>query len=194
MRVGYVLPAEDSNQLEVGFRNPRLMTACSDEEESEMINLNMSMMIYRPVKQVFDFVSTPENDFQWHYGTLAAARLSTDADASVLGTFFRSIGHLMGRRVQSTFEVTEYEPNQKYGFKSLSGPFQSRTSYTFEEDSGFTQIAISTQVYAINFFQVDQGVLEKKMKKQLGEDLAMLKDLLEAKRILLSSETVLLTG
>ena len=100
----------------------------------------------------------------------------------------------MGRRVQSTFEVTEYEPNKKYGFKSLSGPFQSRTSYTFEEERGFTQIALSTQVYVINFFQMDQGVLKIKMKKQLGEDLAMLKDILEARQILPSSEMVLLAG
>ena len=136
-------------------------------------------MIYRPVRQVFDFMSAPENDFQWQYGTLAAARVSEGASA--IGTFFRSIGHLMGRRVESTFEVTEYEPNKKYGFKSLSGPFHSQTSYTFEIANGSTKINISTQANVFNFFQVDEGILEKKMKKQLKEDLAMLKDLLEAK-------------
>jgi hypothetical protein len=87
----------------------------------------------------------------------------------------------MGHRVQNTFEVTEYEPNRKYGFRSLSGPFQSHTSYTFEIDRGSTRIEILTQVNAINFFQVEQGVLGKNMKKQLKEDLDMLKGLLEAK-------------
>jgi hypothetical protein len=153
-----------------------------------MINLEMSTMIYRPVSQVFDFMSTPENDFQWQYGTLASARISEGL--SKVGTSFRSIGHLLGRRVQSTFEVTEYEPNRKYGFKSLSGPLRSHTSYTFEVDKGVTQIGISTQVNAINFFQVNQGVLEKGMKKQLKENLAMLKDLLEAQQILPAAETV----
>lgn len=152
-----------------------------------MFNLEMSTMIYRPVSQVFDFMSTPENDFQWQYGTLASARISEGL--SKVGTSFRSIGHLLGRRVQSTFEVTEYEPNRKYGFKSLSGPLRSYTSYTFEVDKGVTQIGISTQVNAINFFQVNQGVLEKGMKKQLRENLAMLKDLLEARQILLAPET-----
>lgn len=153
-----------------------------------MINLEMSTMINRPVGQVFDFMSTPENDFQWQYGTLVSARISEGA--SQRGTSFRSIGHLMGRRIQSTFEVTEYEPNRKYSFKSLSGPLESRTSYTFETDKGVTQINISTQVNAINFFQVNQGVLEKGMKKQLKENLAMLKDLLEAQQILQAAETV----
>jgi len=94
----------------------------------------------------------------------------------------------MGHRVESTFEVTEYEPNKKYGFKSLSAQLQSPTSYTFELDRGSTRIDISTQVNVINFFQVNQGVLEKKMKKQLKENLAMLKNLLEAERMLPSAE------
>ena len=147
-----------------------------------MINLDMRTMVHRPIGQVFDFVSTPENDFQWQYGTLAAARISEGVVKR--GTSFRSIGHLMGHRVQSTFEVTEYEPNRKYGFKSLSGPLQSRTSYTFEMDKDSTQITLSIQVTLINFFQVNQGVLEKNMRKQLGENLAMLKDLLEEQQFL----------
>ena len=152
-----------------------------------MINLNVSTMIYRPVQQIFDFVSTPENDFQWQYGTLASDR--TSDSPGTIGSFFRSIGNLMGHRIQSTYEVTEYEPNKKYGFKSISGPLLSQTSYTFEIGKGSTLINISTQANVINFFQVNEVILEKKMKKQLKENLAMLKALLEEKRILPSPDT-----
>ena len=145
-----------------------------------MINLVSSTLIERPVKQVFDFVSTPENDFRWQYGTLATARLSKGS--RTMQTFFRSIGHLMGRRNLSTFEVIEFEPNKKYGFKSLSGPFHSQTSYALEIANGNTKLTISTQVNVINFFHMDEGILEQKMKKQLKENLAMLKDLLEAEQ------------
>jgi len=157
-----------------------------------MINLNSSTVIYRPVRQVFDFVSTFENDFEWQYGTLATVGLPKDRSA--MGTFFRSIGHLMGRRVISTFEVTDYEPNRKYGFKSLSGPLQSQTSYTFDSAGTSTKINISMQANVVNFFQMDAGVLEKKMKKQLKENLAMLKTILEAKRIAPSSDAYSLVG
>ena len=78
-----------------------------------MINLISNKLIYRPVKQVFDFISIPENDFQWQYGILKSAQISDGGIA--VGTFFRSIGHFMGRRFQGTFEVTEYEPNKRYG-------------------------------------------------------------------------------
>jgi len=152
-----------------------------------MINLISSTLIERPVKQVFDFMSAPENNFQWQYGTLAAARVSESVMNT--GTFYRSIGHLMGRRVEGTFEVTEYEPNKEYGFKSLSGPFDLQTSYTFEIASCSTKITVATQAHVVDFFQVDEGILEKKMKKQLKENLALLKDLLEARQILPSPGT-----
>lgn len=152
-----------------------------------MINLISSTFIERPVQQVFDFVSTPENDFRWHYGTLASSKLAEGNPSK--GSFFRSIGHWMGRRNLSTFEVTEYEPNQKYGFKSLSGPLQSQTSYAFEIVEGSTKVTVSTQANLINSLQMAEGILEKQMKKQLKENLAMLKELLEARRILPALET-----
>jgi polyketide cyclase/dehydrase/lipid transport protein len=143
-----------------------------------MINLISSTFIGRPVNQVFDFVSTPENDFQWQYGTLATATLPKGS--GTMETFFRSIGHLMGRRNLSTFEITEFEPNKKYEFKSLSGPVHSRTSYTLENVSGGTRISISIQASAPNFFQVTERLLWTTMKKQLEEDVARLKNILEA--------------
>ena len=143
-----------------------------------MINLKVSTLISQPIKQVFDFMSTPENDFQWQTGTLAASRLPDSF--SKIGSFFRSIGHLLGHRIQSVFEVTEYEPNLKYGFKSLSGPLHSKTSYTFETADSSTRISISTQAHVVNFFQISERLVENRLKKQLKEDLALLKGVLEA--------------
>ncbi|HEY9152860.1 MAG TPA: SRPBCC family protein [Anaerolineales bacterium] len=142
-----------------------------------MINLISNKLIYRPIRQIFEFISTPENDFQWQYGTLKSAQVSEGGIG--VGTFFRSIGHFMGHRIQGTYEVTDYEPNEKYGFKSLSGPLHSQTLYTFELVGGGTKVNISTQATAVNLFQSDEGILEKKMKKQLKENLTLLKDILE---------------
>lgn len=142
-----------------------------------MINLNMSTMIYRPLKPVFDFVSAPENDFQWRYGTLAAAQIPKGSGS--LQPYFRSIAHLMGRRNLGTFEVTEFEPDKRYGFKSLSGPIHSRTSYTLENVGDATMLHITVQASAPNFFKITEALLCKTMKEQLEEDVSKLKDILE---------------
>jgi hypothetical protein len=143
-----------------------------------MINLDSNKLIYRPVKEIFEFISATENDFQWQYGTLASGQITEGA--ARVGAFFRSIGHFMGRRMESTFEVTEFEPARKYGFKSLSGPMQSRTLYTFEVTDGATKINVSMQATAVNLLQAPEGILKKQMKKQLRENLDMLKSILEA--------------
>ena len=142
-----------------------------------MINLISNKLIYRPIKQIFDFISTPENDFQWQYGILKSSQISEGMLG--VGTLFQSIGHFMGRRIQGTFEVTEYQPHQKYGFKSLDGPLHSLTLYTFELAGSATKVNVSTQATATNLFQAEEGLLEKKMKKQLKEDLTLLKEILE---------------
>ncbi len=85
----------------------------------------------------------------------------------------------MGRRLHGTFEITDYEANKKYGFKSLSGPLQSQTLYTFEIAGGSTKINVSTQTSVADFSQTREGVLEKQLRKQLKENLIMLKGILE---------------
>ena len=144
-----------------------------------MINIKSSMLICLPVDQVFEFVSKPENDFHWQYGTLETANLSDGL--SEIGTFFRSIGHLVGHRNLSTFEVVEYKKNSKYGFRSLSGPLHSHTSYAFEIVEGGTRVNVITRAHVIDFFKVNERSLGKKIKNQTKENLMILKSLLEAK-------------
>lgn len=143
-----------------------------------MISLDASVKIYRPIGQVFEFVSHSENDFQWQYGTLESARLPGGPDG--VGSHFRSVGHTLGRRLLGTFEVTEYEANRRYGFRSHSGPLESQTLYTFEISTGSTQMSVSTQVEVAASFDVPEKILERQMRRQLKENLALLKGLLEA--------------
>lgn len=142
-----------------------------------MIQITSNTLIYQPIKRVFDFVSTPENDFQWQYGTLASTRLPGSITGP--GACFQSVGNFMGQRIQSTFEVIEYEPTSRYGFRSISGPLQSFTSFTFEIAKGYTQVKMTMQANVINMMDFSENVLEKKMKRQIKENLSMLKNILE---------------
>jgi len=146
-----------------------------------MISFNLNEQIYRPLKQVFGFVSTPENDFQWQYGTLGSAKLSEGTIGK--GSVFRTIGHFMGRRIESTYEVTEFEPYKKYGFRSLTGPIHSHTIFTFEVFAGSTRVNITTEANPGDLFETSDGIVEKKAKKQYKENLALLKHVLETSQV-----------
>ena len=142
-----------------------------------MIQIVSSTLICQPIKRVFEFISTPENDFQWQYGTLASTRLPGTVTGT--GSCFQSVGNFMGQRVQTTFEVIEYEPTSRYGFKSLSGPLQSFTTFTFEIAKGYTQVKMTMQANIVNMIEFSENIMEKKMKRQVKENLAMLKNILE---------------
>jgi hypothetical protein len=143
-----------------------------------MINLVSTTLIQRPVKQVFNFISTAGNDVQWQYGALAASQLTLHPIG--LGTLFSSFSYFMGRRLQGKFEVTEYEPNKKYGFKSLSGPIQTETSYKFESYQDGTRVDANLQVKQSGFFKMTDALVTRFAKQQLNDNLTALKNFLEA--------------
>jgi len=145
-----------------------------------MFNLTISTMIDAPIEQVFDYMCTPENDFRWQYGTLATARITNLHNK--VGVYFRSIGHLLERRNLGTYQVIESILNRKYRFKSLSGPLHLHTIYTFDSADDGTKVTISIRVGVVNFFRMNERILERRMKKQLRENLTVLKSLLEMKQ------------
>jgi polyketide cyclase/dehydrase/lipid transport protein len=157
-----------------------------------MIKFDLNTYIYRPLQQVFAFVAMPENDFHWQYGTLISTLISKGEMG--VGTLFRAVSHFLGRRIESVYQVTEFEPNKRYGFKSLSGPLDSHTLYTFEVMKGSTRINISTQISLGEVFESNPTTAEKVVKKQYRENLALLKDVLEASQVDRSSESTWLVS
>jgi hypothetical protein len=146
-----------------------------------MISFDLNTHIYRPLKQVFAFVATPENDFQWQYGTLASTQISTGEVG--MRTLFRAVGHVLGRRVEIIYEVTAFEPDKRYGFKSISGPVDSYTLYTFAMTEGGTEINLFMETNPRDLFKPNDAMVVKKFKKQYKENLAMLKSVLETHQI-----------
>jgi hypothetical protein len=144
-----------------------------------MINLSSSILIHRPAAAIFDFITVPANDFEWQYGTLGSS--PTSAVPQGLGATFQTIGHVMGRRTQGTYEVTQYEASRRYGFRSLSGPLHLDTMFTLETGTGRTRVTVTTQAASGTAPQHSDRQMQRYMSRQLREDLALLKQVLEAR-------------
>jgi hypothetical protein len=196
------LPDPENNagwvrQIEIKIKQARIVTGLPERppaagthlfcevgftrKENMMISFDLNTNIYRPLQEVFRFVATPENDFQWQYGTLASTQVSEGEIC--LGSVFRSVGHFMGHRIESIYEVTEFEPNKRYGFKSRSVSMDLHTLYTFEVMGGSTKINLSTRIGPGDLLKPESIMIEKKVKKQCRENLALLKGILEADRV-----------
>ena len=147
-----------------------------------MILINLNALILRPVWEVFAFITSPENNPQWQYGSLISEQSSVGGMR--VGTVFSSFGHFMGRRIQSNFEVTEFEANKGYGFETISGPIQLQTSYSFEAIKNGTNLFVFSLINPGGFFKLIDPIVARVARKQFKENLTTLKELLETREII----------
>jgi uncharacterized protein YndB with AHSA1/START domain len=148
----------------------------------EMARAEASVVINRPVEEVFEFVTNPKNVLLWHSSTLESEQ--TSEGPMGVGTTVRSVGQFMGRRMEMTAEVTEYEPNRKIKYKGASGPRSVEASYTFEPVEGGTGISFVGEGETGGFFKRLFGLVDsifvRMAQRGMETDFANLKDILEA--------------
>ena len=83
-----------------------------------MARFQQSVVINRPLEQVSAFVSDLENDPQW---TPGAVMRRTSQDPLGIGTTFQQHDRFLGRRMDLSLEVTDYEPPSKSGLRRSRG-------------------------------------------------------------------------
>jgi hypothetical protein len=95
----------------------------------EMAGFKQSVVINRPVDQVFSFVSDLENDPPW---TAVAEMRRTSPGPLGVGTTFRQRDRILGRRLDLSLEVVGYEPNHRITLKTTSDllSFAARASWS----------------------------------------------------------------
>jgi len=143
-----------------------------------MIRIEQSIVINRPTEEVFEYVTQIENQSEWSTGVVEAEQ--TSQGPMSVGSTGRAVRRFLGRRIESTFEVTEYEPNKKFGFKSTSGPISMEGTQTFESVDGGTKFSFAFQGDPGGLFKVAEPILARMVKRQVEADFNNLKDLLEA--------------
>lgn len=97
-----------------------------------------------------------------------------------VGTTFSGVVQLLGRRMESAHEVTEYEPNSKLAFKVTSGPVPMKAETSFESVARGTKVTIHAEVEPGGFFRLAEPIFARTAQRQYETNLATLKDLLEA--------------
>jgi len=143
-----------------------------------MVKVETSVVINRPIGEVFAFVTNPENSPQYESGVHEAKK--TSKGPMGVGATWQEVRQFMGRRIESTNEVTAYEPNKKFSFKSTSGPFPVEGGYIFEQVEGGTKVTVTGQGETGGFFKLADPLVARMVKRDLETANANLKDLLEA--------------
>ncbi len=143
-----------------------------------MIKMEHSVVINRSIEEVFAFVTDVEKWPQWRAEVVEVKKSSEDPVG--VGTTFSGVGRFLGRRLENINEVTQYEPNRKFGFKTTSGPVSMQFTDTFESVEGGTKVSLAMEGETGGFFKLAEPIMSRMVRRQFKNNYANLKDLLEA--------------
>lgn len=142
-----------------------------------MINLDLGVLIDRPMKDVFAFISNPNNMSRWNSAVLSLEPVTPGAVG--VGAKFKSIGEMMGRRIEGEMQITALEPDTKCGFQVNAGPMKVDLTISLKTVGTGTKVSLNAQGNSGGIFKLAEGVMQGQVKSMMEGNLARLKDALE---------------
>lgn len=144
------------------------------------MNVKQSVFINLPAEDIFAYVSDFENLVDWSGVMITARKISPGAvevGATICGTV-----RFLGKWLDITFEIVEYEPGRYLTIKSTSGIAPFLFCYQFEpvEDGGTTISQKVTIHLTAEVMKLKASVLANAVRRQIENDLLTLKDMLES--------------
>ena len=131
--------------------------------------------IERPIAEVFAFVANFENNPRWQAG-MRACRWTADEPMAVGATYVQE-AKFMGRRIDTHFRVSEFEPSTSISIESTESTFPIQVTRSVEAlDDGRSRVTAHIRGQPTGLLKLFSGMV----KKRVAKDYLELKALLEA--------------
>lgn len=101
-----------------------------------------SIVINRPVDEVWAFVADGSTAPRWRSGVLDVEHVSGHGVGEVWKQGVRGPG---GRRVAADYEITAFEPGRQLAFKAVAGPVRPTGEYRLAAENDGTRLSFSLQ-------------------------------------------------
>ena len=139
-----------------------------------------SIEINRPLQEVFNYVSDVGNYPEWMAHALEV--LKDTEDPPQQGDRFTLAIKSVGRRFDTPYERTSYEPKRRYTDRAVGGPIPNqRWDCTFQEVPGGTRLTRAVDAKPGGLLKLLEPLQKRAAERQLRKDLQTLKGVLEAR-------------
>ena len=138
-----------------------------------------AVFINVPVEETFVYMSNLENLADWAGAVISARKISSEE--TLVGTTVRCTIRILGRWLDSTYEIVECVPGRYLSFKSITSVAPSLICYRFEPlKSGGTNVSVEEIIHFTGgFLGFAETLITRLINRQIANDLQTLKDLLE---------------
>jgi ligand-binding SRPBCC domain-containing protein len=132
----------------------------------------------RPRDEVSAFAVDPTNATAW-YKNIRAVEWETQPPLAV-GSRLRFQAQFLGRTLDYTYEVKEFDPGRRFVMATAHGPFPMETTYMWQDAAdGATKMTLRNRGEPSGFAAVAAPVMTRAMRRANEADLRRLKALLE---------------
>jgi uncharacterized protein YndB with AHSA1/START domain len=134
-----------------------------------------TVRIGRPPADVFRYLTDVERAPEWQ---ASAVEVSPEGAIGV-GTRIREIRNFLGRRAESTLEVTEYEPGRRFSLRVVLGPLPFEVRHALAPDGEGTRLDWVAETDTSRFPKLAVRMMAGTAERQFKADLERLKRVLE---------------
>ena len=136
--------------------------------------------IARAREDVATFAVDPDNATAW-YKNIRAVEWETPPPLAV-GSRLRFRAQFLGRTLDYTYEVREFNPGRRFVMATAQGPFPMETTYTWDDATpDGTKMTLRNRGEPSGFAAVTAPVMTRAMRRANEADLRRLKALLEGR-------------
>jgi len=142
-----------------------------------VIKAERTVVIDRPIEEVFAYVTDQTNTPKWQAGLLEVKR-TTQGPIGV-GTKHTLVRNFIGRRMEADNEYVAYEPHRLVTFRTTSGP-RLVASYLFDAVADGTRLTSRVELEGAGLFGLLEPVVGAGLRREMKAALPALKALLES--------------
>lgn len=149
------------------------------------VKVKHGVLIRKPPEDVYNFVSEADNFSKWQ-STLYdinekknMGKTDYGADCLQQDARVRDSRNVLGKKIESEYEVTHHEPGKALSMQVVEGSVDYEMHWTFEPFNGGTWFSAEGGGDLGTDTPVSQAVAEKGAQSMLEHDLATLREVLE---------------
>jgi uncharacterized protein YndB with AHSA1/START domain len=141
-----------------------------------MATFENTVMIARPVEDVFAFLSDLENIPKWNDAIVETRKVSEGPVG--VGTIYQQVRSVPSRS-EERLEITTYDPPRQLAIRGRLGPFASRLFYALDAIPEGTRVTNTVELELRGPSRLLARVAVPRVREAVAANLRKLKDLLE---------------
>lgn len=143
------------------------------------VDVLSEIVIGKPADTVSAYAADPVNTPSW-YVNIESVRWMTPPPLRI-GTQLAFAARFLRRRLEYTYEITEFVPGERLVMRTAQGPFPMETTYTWAAaGDGSTRMTLRNRGTPSGFSVLLAPFMAGAVRRANGKDLARLKSRLEA--------------